>query len=208
LSFGVLERKWDGTRSRRGFIFDDRRAAENLIGREGDGFKIAMAALDGGRLNIAACSLGGASQPSTARVHGEPQGVRARARRIPGAAVRLADMATQQVSRTFLGAAAALDAKAPSASTLCAMAKRVVTDAGFAVANVALQLHGGRRILAANMASKRSFAILRVHQILEGTNEIMRVIIARALVSIWISSLRERPSPDASSSTDHRRLTR
>jgi alkylation response protein AidB-like acyl-CoA dehydrogenase len=96
---------------------------------------------------------------------------------------RLADMATElEVSRTFLWrAAAALDAKAPGATTLCAMAKRVVTDAGFNVANEALQLHGGYGYLS-EYGVEKIVRDLRVHQILEGTNEIMRVIIARALL--------------------------
>ncbi len=96
---------------------------------------------------------------------------------------RLADMATQlEVSRTFLWrAAAALDVKAPDATTLCAMAKRVVTDAGFTVANEALQLHGGYGYLS-EYGVEKIVRDLRVHQILEGTNEIMRVIIARSLL--------------------------
>ena len=173
LSFGALERKmgWNAQPTR-AVIFDDCRVpAENLIGREGDGFKIAMAALDGGRLNIAACSLGGAqsafdhslrymaSRKAFGRALDEFQALQ----------FRLADMATQlEVSRTFLWrAAAALDVKAPDATTLCAMAKRVVTDAGFTVANEALQLHGGYGYLS-EYGVEKIVRDLRVHQILEG----------------------------------------
>ncbi|MBM3550363.1 MAG: acyl-CoA dehydrogenase [Alphaproteobacteria bacterium] len=187
LSFGALERKmgWNAQPTR-AVIFDDCRVpAKNLIGQEGDGFKIAMAALDGGRLNIAGCSLGGAQSAfdhtlrymSTRKAFGQTLD------EFQALQFRLADMATQiEVSRSFLWrAAAALDAKAPGASTLCAMAKRVVTDAGFAVANEALQLHGGYGYLS-EYGIEKIVRDLRVHQILEGTNEIMRVIIARSLL--------------------------
>ncbi|MGJ0396013.1 MAG: acyl-CoA dehydrogenase family protein [Methylocystis sp.] len=187
LSFGALERKmgWNAQPTR-AVIFDDCRVpAKNLIGREGDGFKIAMAALDGGRLNIAACSLGGA-QSAFDHALRYMSGRKAFGRRLDefqALQFRLADMATQlEVSRTFLWrAAAALDAKAPGATTLCAMAKRFATDAGFKVANEALQLHGGYGYLS-EYGIEKIVRDLRVHQILEGTNEIMRVIIARSLL--------------------------
>ena len=187
LSFGALERKmgWNAQPTR-AVIFDDCRVpAKNLIGDEGDGFKIAMAALDGGRLNIAACSLGGAQSAfdhtlrymSTRKAFGQTLD------EFQALQFRLADMATQlEVSRSFLWrAAAAFDAKSPGATTLCAMAKRFVTDAGFKVANEALQLHGGYGYLS-GYGIEKIVRDLRVHQILEGTNEIMRVIIARSLL--------------------------
>jgi alkylation response protein AidB-like acyl-CoA dehydrogenase len=144
-----------------------------------------MAGLDGGRLNIAACSLGGA-QAALDRTVSYMRERKAFGRPIVDFQTlqfRLADMATElEVGRTFLWrAAAALDAKAPDATRLCAMAKRFVTDAGFKVANEALQLHGGYGYLA-DYGIEKIVRDLRVHQILEGTNEIMRVIIARALV--------------------------
>ncbi|PWB90442.1 acyl-CoA dehydrogenase [Methylocystis sp. MitZ-2018] len=187
LSFGALERKmgWNAQPTR-AVIFDDCRVpAENLIGREGDGFKIAMAALDGGRLNIAACSLGGAQSAfdHTLRYMNSRKAFGRALDEFQALQFRIADMATQlEVSRTFLWrAAAALDVKAPDATMLCAMAKRVVTDAGFTVANEALQLHGGYGYLS-EYGVEKIVRDLRVHQILEGTNEIMRVIIARSLL--------------------------
>ncbi len=187
LSFGALERKmgWNAQPTR-AVIFDDCRVpAKNLIGQEGDGFKIAMAALDGGRLNIAACSLGGALSAfdHTLRYMSGRKAFGRTLDEFQSLQFRLADMATQlEVSRTFLWrAAAALDAKSPGATTLCAMAKRVVTDAGFKVANEALQLHGGYGYLS-EYGIEKIVRDLRVHQILEGTNEIMRVIIARSLL--------------------------
>lgn len=187
LSFGALEHKmgWNAQPTR-AVIFDDCRVpVENIIGREGDGFKIAMAALDGGRLNIAACSLGG-GQSALDRTLAYMRGRKAFGRALDefqALQFRLADMATQlEVARTFLWrAAAALDAKAPGATVLCAMAKRVATDAGFTVANEALQLHGGYGYLN-DYGIEKIVRDLRVHQILEGTNEIMRVIVARSLL--------------------------
>ena len=187
LRFGALEHKmgWNAQPTR-AVIFDDCRVpAENLIGREGDGFKIAMSALDGGRLNIGACSLGG-GQAALDRALVYMRGRKAFGRTLDefqALQFRLADMATQlEAARALLWrAAAALDARAPDASTLCAMAKRVATDAGFAVANEALQLHGGYGYLS-DYGIEKLVRDLRVHQILEGTNEIMRLIVARALL--------------------------
>ncbi len=187
LRFGALEHKmgWNAQPTR-AVIFDDCRVpAENLIGREGDGFKIAMSALDGGRLNIGACSLGG-GQAALDRALVYMRGRKAFGRTLDefqALQFRLADMATQlEAARALLWrAAAALDARAPGASTLCAMAKRVATDAGFAVANEALQLHGGYGYLS-DYGIEKLVRDLRVHQILEGTNEIMRLIVARALL--------------------------
>jgi alkylation response protein AidB-like acyl-CoA dehydrogenase len=157
----------------------------NRLGEEGIGFKIAMAGLDGGRLNIAACSLGGASaalDKSLAYMK-ERKAFGKRIADFQALQFRLADMATElEAARTFLWrAASALDAKTPDATQLCAMAKRFGTDAGFEIANEALQLHGGYGYLA-DYGIEKIVRDLRVHQILEGTNEIMRVIIARALI--------------------------
>ena len=146
---------------------------------------IAMAALDGGRLNIAACSLGGAQAALDKAIAymGERKAFGRKISDFQALQFRLADMATElEVARTFLWrAASALDAKSPEATRFCAMAKRFVTDAGFEVANQALQLHGGYGYLS-EYGVEKIVRDLRVHQILEGTNEIMRVIIARALL--------------------------
>ncbi|MGV7030074.1 acyl-CoA dehydrogenase family protein [Methylobacterium symbioticum] len=187
LSFGANERKmgWNAqpTRSVR---FDSLRVpVANRVGAEGQGFRIAMAGLDGGRLNIAACSLGGA-QGALDRTLAYMADRRAFGRVLTdfqALQFRLADMATDlEASRAFLRhAASALDAGAPEATALCAMAKRHVTDAAFRVANDALQLHGGYGYLA-EYGIEKIVRDLRVHQILEGTNEIMRVIVARHLI--------------------------
>ena len=159
--------------------------AANLVGAEGDGFKIAMAGLDGGRLNIGACSLGG-GQAALDKALAYMRERKAFGRRIAdfqALQFRVADIATSlETARSMLWrAASALDAKAPDATRLCAMAKRVATDAGFNVANDALQLFGGYGYLA-DYGVEKLVRDLRVHQILEGTNEIMRVIVARGLI--------------------------
>ncbi len=170
----------------RAVVFDGVRVpVGNRLGQEGQGFGIAMAALDGGRLNIAACSLGGA-QAALDRAIAYMSDRQAFGRKVidfQALQFRLADMATElEVARTFLWrAASALDKKATDATKLCAMAKRFVTDVGFDVANQALQLHGGYGYLG-DYGIEKIVRDLRVHQILEGTNEIMRVIIARALL--------------------------
>ena len=187
LSFGANERKmgWNSQPTRQVQMDDVVVPAENRIGEEGDGFKFAMAGLDGGRLNIAACSLGGASLAlDTALDY-------ARTRRQFGRALsefqalqfKLADMATSlEAARLMvLNGAAAMDRGDPQATKLCAMAKRFATDAGFEVANQALQIHGGYGYLR-DYPLERIVRDLRVHQILEGTNEIMRVITARELL--------------------------
>jgi alkylation response protein AidB-like acyl-CoA dehydrogenase len=157
----------------------------NRLGAEGDGFKIAMAGLDGGRLNIAACSLGGAQSAFEKAVAymKERKAFGKRLDEFQALQFRLADMATAlEASRAFLWrAAAALDAGEANAIQLCAMAKRFVTDSCFEVANQALQLHGGYGYLS-EYGIEKIVRDLRVHQILEGTNEIMRLIIARSLV--------------------------
>ena len=186
LSFGAPEKKM-GWRAQPTAIvsFDDCRVpAANRVGDEGAGFKYAMAGLDGGRLNIAACALGGAQMAL------EKAYAYAQERRQFGKAIldfqatqfKLADMETElQAARSLLYTAAQkLDAKSPDATKFCAMAKRFVTDASFKVANDALQIHGGYGYLA-DYGIERIVRDLRVHQILEGTNEVMRVIISREM---------------------------
>jgi alkylation response protein AidB-like acyl-CoA dehydrogenase len=187
LSFGVNEKKmgWNAQPTRQ-VIFDEVRVPVSaVLGEVGKGFKIAMNALNGGRLNIAACSLGGAQwamEKAIRYVHerftfGEPLSER------QSVVFALADMATKlQAGRALVrDAAAALDEHAPDAAMQCAMAKRFATDAGFEVANEALQLHGGYGYLQ-DYGIEKVVRDLRVHQILEGTNEIMRVIIGRELL--------------------------
>jgi isobutyryl-CoA dehydrogenase len=187
LSFGKLEKKmgWN-SQPTAAVIFEDCRVpVANRIGKEGEGFRIAMKGLDGGRLNIAACSLGGARGClEAARAHMlERKQFGKRLAEFQALQFRLADMATElEAARLMVHRAAAmLDAKHPDATMQCAMAKRFATDAGFEVANQALQLHGGYGYLR-DYPVERIVRDLRVHQILEGTNEVMRVIIARALL--------------------------
>lgn len=187
VSFGPVEKKmgWNAQPTRQVILDEVRVSAENLLGREGEGFKIAMAALDGGRLNIAACSLGGAraALAKAAAYMKERVAFGRPLSEFQALQFRVADMATElEVAQTFLWrAASALDANEANATTLCAMAKRYVTDAGFTIANEALQLFGGYGYLA-DYGIEKIVRDLRVHQILEGTNEIMRVIIARSVL--------------------------
>lgn len=187
LSFGANEKKmgWNAQPTR-AVMFDKCRVpVENRIGPEGIGFKIAMAGLDGGRLNIAACSLGGAQAALDKAVTymGERKAFGKTLAEFQALQFKLADMAIDlEAARTFLWrAACALDAKSPDATRLCAMAKKFATDAGFEIANSALQLHGGYGYLS-DYGIEKIVRDLRVHQILEGTNEIMRMIVARGLV--------------------------
>ena len=187
VSFGANERKmgWNAQPTRTVIFENARVPVANRLGEEGIGFKIAMAGLDGGRLNIAACSLGGAQAAldKSLTYMRERKAFGKRLDEFQALQFRLADMATElEAARTFLWrAAAALDRKDPDATMLCAMAKRFGTDAGFAVANQALQLHGGYGYLS-EYGVEKIVRDLRVHQILEGTNEIMRVIVARKLI--------------------------
>ncbi|KXF76915.1 acyl-CoA dehydrogenase [Paramesorhizobium deserti] len=187
LSFGANEYKmgWHA-QSTRQVIFDNCRVpVENLLSDEGAGFRIAMSGLDGGRLNIAACSLGGAQSALHKAIDYTAQ------RKAFGQTInqfqalqfRLADMETElSAARLLLYAAATkLDRKAHDAGKWSAMAKRYVTDVGFSVANDALQLFGGYGYLH-DYGVEKLVRDLRVHQILEGTNEIMRVIIARQMI--------------------------
>ncbi len=188
VSFGANERKmgWNAQPTR-AVIFDGARVpVANRLGEEGIGFTIAMAGLDGGRLNIGACSLGGAKAALDKAVaysrerqaFGQPIG------RFQAMQFKLADMATDlEAARALLhGAAAAYDRQDPDITMRCAMAKRLATDTGFSVANDALQIHGGYGYLA-DYGIEKIVRDLRVHQILEGTNEIMRMIVGRALVA-------------------------
>ncbi len=187
ISFGANERKmgWNAQPTRAVTFENVRVPVADRLGDEGQGFKIAMSGLDGGRLNIAACSLGGAQSAldKTISYMKERKAFGKRLDEFQALQFRLADMATAlEVSRTFLWrAAAAFDRKEPDFVKLSAMAKRFVTDACFDVANQALQLHGGYGYLAA-YGIEKIVRDLRVHQILEGTNEIMRLIVARHLV--------------------------
>jgi acyl-CoA dehydrogenase len=187
LSFGAQEKKlgWH-SQPTSAVMFDDCRIpAENLIGIEGQGFKIAMQGLDGGRLNIAACSLGGAQ-----RALDEAIGY-TKERKQFGKAIadfqasqfKLADMATElEAARLLLyGASQKVSEKASDAASAAAMAKRFVTDTCFDIVNHSLQLHGGYGYLM-DYPIERILRDLRVHQILEGTNEIMRIVISRNLL--------------------------
>ena len=187
LSFGKRETKlgWN-SQPTAAVIFEGCRVpVENRIGEEGQGFKIAMAGLDGGRVNIAACSLGGARAClELAREHLKTRKQFGKAlAEFQALQFRLADMATDlEAARLMVWrAAAALDAKTADATLHAAMAKRFATDAGFRIVDQALQLHGGYGYLR-DFPVERYLRDLRVHQILEGTNEIMRVIVARHLL--------------------------
>ena len=188
LSFGKQEKKlgWHSQPTAMVNFEDCRVPVANRIGAEGEGFHIAMAGLDGGRINIGACSLGAAATCiDLAREHllvREQFGKRLAD--FQALQFRIADMATElEAARLMIyRAAAALDAKADDATMLCAMAKRYATDVGFEVCNAALQLFGGYGYLM-DHPIERFVRDTRVHQILEGTNEIMRVIIARRLLT-------------------------
>jgi alkylation response protein AidB-like acyl-CoA dehydrogenase len=186
LSFGVKERKlgWNAQPTASVHFDNVRVPADNRIGQEGEGFRIAMAGLDGGRVNIASCSLGGAQLAlDLAKSHLETRRQFGQAlKEMQGLQWRLADMATElDAARLMVRRAAhALDRGDPNATRYSAMAKRFATDAGFEIANQALQLHGGYGYLQ-DYPLERIVRDLRVHQILEGANEIMRVIIAREL---------------------------
>jgi alkylation response protein AidB-like acyl-CoA dehydrogenase len=188
LSFGGLEDKM-GWRAQptRAVQFDACAVpADNLIGEEGRGFVYAMAGLDGGRLNIAASALGGAQAAlnQTLTYMGERKAFGKTIDQFQALQFRLAEMEVKlQSARIFLRQAAwKLDNRAADATKFCAMAKLYVTDAAFDVANQCLQLHGGYGYLA-DYGIEKIVRDLRVHQILEGTNEIMRLIISRQLLA-------------------------
>ena len=188
LSFGANERKmgWNSQPTAQVIFENCHVPVENLLGEEGDGFKFAMKGLDGGRLNIAACSLGTAQRAfdKALAYSGEREQFGNRISDFQAIQFKLADMATElQAARLMLyDAARALDDNDPERTKRSAMAKRFVTDTGFNVANEALQIHGGYGYLQ-DYEVERMVRDLRVHQILEGTNEIMRVIIARHLLN-------------------------
>lgn len=187
ISYGKKEQKmgWNSQPTRTISFDNVRIPADHLLGREGEGFKIAMKGLDGGRINIATCSVGAAQGALSAaqqymqdrKQFGKPIAS------FQALQFKLADMATELVAARQMVrlAASKLDAGARDASTYCAMAKRFATDAGFTVINDALQLHGGYGYIR-EYPLERLLRDARVHQILEGTNEIMRVIIARRML--------------------------
>jgi alkylation response protein AidB-like acyl-CoA dehydrogenase len=188
LSFGKQEEKlgWN-SQPTAAVIFENCRVpVANRIGPEGHGFRIAMAGLDGGRINIGACSLGGARAclETASRYVVERKQFGKPIADFQATQFKLADMATELEAARLLihKAAALLDAKSPEATQASAMAKRFATDAGFRIVNEALQLHGGYGYLK-DFPLERYLRDLRVHQILEGTNEIMRVVIARRLMT-------------------------
>ncbi|MDZ4741355.1 MAG: isobutyryl-CoA dehydrogenase [Alphaproteobacteria bacterium] len=187
LSFGKNERKmgWRSQPTATVNFEDCRIPVVNRIGAEGEGFRIAMMGLDGGRINIGACSLGAAraALEQTQRYVVERHQFGKQIGEFQATQFKLADMATDlEASRLMIwNAAAALDRRDPRATMLCAMAKRFATDNASKIANDALQLHGGYGYLK-DFPLERHVRDLRVHQILEGTNEIMRVIIAREMM--------------------------
>ena len=187
LSFGGLEDKmgWRSQPTAQVQFDDCAIPATNLVGEEGQGFKYAMMGLDGGRLNIAACSLGAAQTALnlTLDYMGERKAFGKTIDQFQGLQFRLADMEIElQAARVFLRQAAwKLDQKAPDATKHCAMAKKFVTETGSKVVDQCLQLHGGYGYLA-DYGIEKLVRDLRVHQILEGTNEIMRVIVARDML--------------------------
>jgi alkylation response protein AidB-like acyl-CoA dehydrogenase len=184
LSFGAQEKKlgWNSQPTAAVILEDCRVPVSNRLGAEGEGFKIAMTGLDGGRINIGACSLGAARaclETSTDYVQTRTQFGQTLAG-FQSVQFKLADMATDLHAARLMvhDAAMRLDAREPDATKYCAMAKRFASDVGFEVCNAALQLHGGYGYLK-DYPIERFLRDARVHQILEGTNEIMRVIVSR-----------------------------
>ncbi|MEM8773656.1 MAG: acyl-CoA dehydrogenase family protein [Pseudomonadota bacterium] len=188
LSFGAEEEKmgWRCQPTAQVQFDDCAVAAENLVGEEGLGFSYAMAGLDGGRLNISACSLGAAQQAlnQTKAYMSERKAFGQTIDQFQALQFRLADLEIElQAARTFLRQAAwKLDTGAPDATKFCAMAKKFVTEAGSRIVNQCLQLHGGYGYLA-DYGIEKLVRDLRVHEILEGTNEIMRLIVARHMLA-------------------------
>jgi len=187
LSFGPNEKKmgWNAQPTRQVILDNVRVPVANLLGQEGGGFTIAMKGLNGGRVNMGACSLGGAqwALDQTVRYVKERKAFGKLLAEQQSLVFTLADMETElQAARGLLQRAAlAIDDDDPDAASLCAMAKRFATDAAFTAANSALQLHGGYGYLS-EYGIEKVVRDLRVHQILEGTNEIMRLIVGRALL--------------------------
>ena len=187
IHYGKKEEKmgWNSQPTRTISFDNVRIPANHLLGREGEGFKIAMKGLDGGRINIATCSVGAAQGAlgHAQRYMQERKQFGKTLASFQALQFKLADMATELVAARQMVrlAASKLDAGAPDASTYCAMAKRFATDVGFSVINEALQLHGGYGYIR-EYPLERLLRDARVHQILEGTNEIMRVIIGRRML--------------------------
>ncbi len=187
VSFGANERKmgWNAQPTRTVQFDGARVPLDALLGEEGQGFRFAMAGLDGGRLNIAACALGGAQAAlDTALAYVQERRAFGKAiSEFQNTQFKLADMRTGlEAARCLLWRACGkLDAGAPDATAFCAMAKRFVTDTAHQVADDALQLLGGYGYLA-EYGIEKIVRDLRVHRILEGTNEIMRVIISRQML--------------------------
>jgi alkylation response protein AidB-like acyl-CoA dehydrogenase len=187
LSFGAQEKKlgWNSQPTAMVNFENCRVPTRNRIGDEGDGFKIAMAGLDGGRLNIAACSIGGAQfcLDRTVEYMRERKQFGSRLSDFQALRFRIADYATElEAARLMVRrAAVALGAREPGATRLAAMAKRFATDVGFEVVNGCLQLHGGYGYLR-DHPLERVLRDVRVHQILEGTNEVMRLIVSRDML--------------------------
>jgi len=188
LSFGGLEDKmgWRAQPTRQVQLDNCNVPATNLLGEEGKGFRYAMAGLNGGRLNIAACSLGAAQAALTQTVAymAERKAFGKSIDQFQALQFRLADMEIElQAARVFLRQAAwKLDARAPDAAMHCAMVKKFVTEAGSRIVNQCLQLHGGYGYLA-DYGIEKLVRDLRVHEILEGTNEIMRMIVSREMIA-------------------------
>jgi alkylation response protein AidB-like acyl-CoA dehydrogenase len=188
LSFGAQEKKlgWKSQPTAMVMFENCRVPVANRIGKEGEGFRIAMAGLDGGRLNIGACSIGGAQfcLDRTVSYMKERKQFGSRLADFQALQFRIADYATELDSaRLFLHhAAVAVGEKQPEATRLAAQAKRLATDVGFEVVNGCLQLHGGYGYLR-DYPIERVLRDVRVHQILEGTNEVMRLIISRAMLA-------------------------
>jgi alkylation response protein AidB-like acyl-CoA dehydrogenase len=192
IAYGRKEEKmgWN-SQSTRAVAFDNVRVpADHLMGREGEGFKIAMRGLDGGRINIAICSVGAAQGALDAaqRYVQERKQFNRTLSEFQAIQFKLADMLTELVAARHMVrlAAVKLDTGAPAATAYCAMAKRLATDIGFAVCNEALQIHGGYGYTR-EYPLERLMRDSRVHQILEGTNEIMRSIVARHLLDTTAS---------------------
>jgi len=187
ISYGRKEEKmgWNSQPTRMITFEDARIPASCLLGEEGDGFKIAMKGLDGGRINIATCSIGTAQQALNSAVAymQERKQFGKQLAQFQGLQFKLADMATELVAARQMVRLAAfkLDNNDPDKTTYCAMAKRFATDVGFQVCDAALQIHGGNGYIK-EYPLERHVRDTRVHQILEGTNEIMRVVIARRLL--------------------------
>ena len=187
ISFGAQEKKmgWNSQPTAQVIFEDCRVPIKNLLGNEGDGFKIAMKGLDGGGLNIAACSLGTAQSAFERSVEyvGDREQFGKKIQDFQSIQFKLADMATElEASRLMLRTAAnKVDKNTPDKTKSAAMAKRFVTDLGFKIVNEALQIHGGYGYLK-DYPLERNLRDVRVHQILEGTNEIMKVIISREIL--------------------------